>query len=281
MGFATHRSWTLPTIVLHTTLTCSAFCFAIPLTRIKSGDRIWPENRLHSLVFLCRSFALMALYEYEYRHQLEPRYLLNLLIVLATMLAADVASWSVGAAHCSRTIRDLDAPLGVKFFFSWMQLVATAGCLYGLRRCSLVFFMAFIIQLTPFLMTLRRKNLLSKNFILTVYGVTLVFLLVLNHYEYSTYAANGLTSFGCQIFIAGVGTLLRLGPRLPIVRHVQDNKYLLWVLLSALMRLVRPVFDQPLSRAMWTWSIGVQVATLLLGCWKSGLSTYLDPSKAN
>jgi hypothetical protein len=196
------------------------------------------------------------------------------------MLAADISSWSVGAAHCSRTIRDLDAPSGVKFFFSWMQLVATAGCLYGLRRCSLVFFMAFIIQLTPFLMTLRRKNLLSKNFIMTVYGIALVFLLVLNHYEYSTYAVNGLTSLGCQIFIASAGTLLRLGPRLPIVRHVQENKYLLWVLLSVLMRLVRPVFDQPLSRSMWTWSIGMQVATLLLGCWKSSQYKYLDRSKA-
>jgi hypothetical protein len=64
MGFATHRAWTVPTIVLHTTLTLSAFGFAIPLKRIKSGDRIWPENRLHSLVFLSRSLALVALYEY-------------------------------------------------------------------------------------------------------------------------------------------------------------------------------------------------------------------------
>jgi hypothetical protein len=88
-----------------------------------------------------------------------------------------------------------------------MQFVATTGCLYGLRRCSLVFFIPFIIQLMPFLIALRRKNLLSKNFIVTVYGFTLLFLLMLNHYEYSTYAAHGLTSFGCQIFIAGAGAL--------------------------------------------------------------------------
>ena len=47
MGFATRPELTLPTILLHVSLNLSAFYFAIPSKRIKTGDRIWPEYRLH------------------------------------------------------------------------------------------------------------------------------------------------------------------------------------------------------------------------------------------
>lgn len=43
MGFQTYPQWTIPTILLHWSLTLSSFVFAIPAKRIKSGDRIWPE----------------------------------------------------------------------------------------------------------------------------------------------------------------------------------------------------------------------------------------------
>jgi hypothetical protein len=135
MGFATRPVLTLPTILLHWSLNLSAFAFKIPAKRIKSGDRIWPEYRLHSLVFLSRSLAIMCVYYYEQCYQLEPNYIFNFAIVVATLIAADISSWSVGENRSS-SIRELGVPPGVQYFFSYMQLAATAGSCFSLRSLS-------------------------------------------------------------------------------------------------------------------------------------------------
>jgi hypothetical protein len=90
----------------------------------------------------------MTLYYYEQVNQINtPLYDVNFLIVMATLFAADVSSWSVGTNR-SGSIRELDTHPAVKFFFSFMQFGATSGCLYGLRRYSIMFYMAFIVQST-------------------------------------------------------------------------------------------------------------------------------------
>jgi len=40
MGFAAYPHWTVPTLLLHFSLTASSFLFKIPAKRIKTGDRI-------------------------------------------------------------------------------------------------------------------------------------------------------------------------------------------------------------------------------------------------
>ena len=117
-----------------------------------------PEYRLHALVFLSRSLAILALYHYERVHHMEtPIYEANWAIVLVTLVLADLSTRSVGRDH-SNSIRDLETHSAVKFFFSFMQLGATSGCLYGLRRFGVVFYFTSILQFTPLLMTLRRKS---------------------------------------------------------------------------------------------------------------------------
>jgi hypothetical protein len=280
MGFATRPALTLPTIIMHWCLTLSAFIFKIPAKRIKSGDRIWPEYRLHALVFLSRSLAIMCVYYYEEYYQLEPNYDLNFVIVMAALLAADISSWSVGDNR-SPSIRELDTHPAVKFYFSVMQFGATAGCLYGLRRYSLMFYMAFIVQLNPFLMTLRRKNLLSKSVVVTLYGVGLASAIALVIYEYTTHTASGFNSFLCQGLIINLAAWLRLGPRLPLIRYVQDNKYLMWLLLGLLMRQIRPIFDEPLSRNMNLLCQGLRISMFMLGIWKGWLRDYMQKGKVN
>jgi len=160
MGFESYPHLTIPTLLLHWSLTLSSFVFKIPRKRIKTGDRIWPEYRLHALVFLSRSLAILAHYRYEQLYHIqEPMHHVNFAIVMATLFFADWSSWSVGEDHRSGSIRDLEAHPAVKFFFSFMQFGATSGCLYGLRRFSLVFYFTSILQFTPFLMTLRRKSM--------------------------------------------------------------------------------------------------------------------------
>ena len=54
MGF-TASPVTLVLIIWHLLLSISSLVFKIPKMRIKEGSRIWPEFRLHSIVFACRS----------------------------------------------------------------------------------------------------------------------------------------------------------------------------------------------------------------------------------
>jgi hypothetical protein len=138
-----------------------------------------------------------------------------------------------------------------------------------------MFFMSFIVQINPFLMTLRRKNLLGKNGVVTIYGCLLVFANIFMLNECSTYSTNGFNSFWCQNLIASFGALLRLGPRIPLIRQIQTNKYLLWLLLSLVMARVRPIFDEPLRLPLVALSVGAHIAVVTLGACKAGLCKFL------
>merc|ERR1719311_1055753 len=110
-------SWqTLATLLLHATLSVSSLIFTIPIRRIKEGSRIWPEYRLHSIVFAWRSLLWMLVTWVEARlgvstHGTEEVGVVSFLatpaIVFLTMKAADLGSWWVGEAGRSSTIRDL------------------------------------------------------------------------------------------------------------------------------------------------------------------------------
>lgn len=136
-----------PRQAVHAILSPSSLIFRIPVPRICEGSRIWPEYRLHSIVFAYRSIACMLLVAADEARGGPPRYFLNLAIVLGTMAAADLASRWVGPRGRSKTIQMLDAPGPVRYFFSVMQFHATAGCLVGVRRYSTQFAYVFIIQL--------------------------------------------------------------------------------------------------------------------------------------
>ena len=271
MGFRSHPSWTIPTLALHLLLNLSSFVFRIPKQRIKSdGYRIWPEYRLHSLVFLCRSMAYMLLIYYEDISGKDPDYRLNLVIVLLACGAADLSSLSQGR-YRSPTIRGFDTPFGVQYFFSVAQMLATSACIWGLRRYSTQFAFCWIIQLNAFFMTLRRKNIGSHRVFLAVYGSMLVMgghFANVDHVLYgeSTYAMLGLAA------TAHTAALLRLGPRLPGLRVLQDNKYLMWTAIYLLAQQLRTVVkkiddenDSIFLTALVAYTVGSLVLVILNG----------------
>lgn len=220
MGFT--ASWdTIALLGVHALLSSSALIFRIPTKRIVEGSRIWPEYRLHSIIFAYRSLACMAVVYVEQRHGLEPTYWINAAIVIATLAAADAASMWVGDASRSRTIRDLDAPPAMQYFFSVMQFHATAGCLLGLRRFATQFCYVWVIQFTAFLLTLRRKNLAPHSVLVNVYGAMLVFGFVVASME--ALEANSWAFVNTLANVAAVG---RLGLRI--------NKYALWLGMAAI-----------------------------------------------
>lgn len=162
MGFRSRPRWTVPTLLLHLALSLSSLEFRIPSQRIKEGSRIWPEYRLHSVVFAARSLAAMALYWYEQAHGItEPCYPISAVLVLATMAAADLSTAS--QMHQSKSIRDLDIARATRYFFTVCQFYASAGVLMGVRRYTIQFLNVWIVQLNPFLMTLRRKKQVVLN----------------------------------------------------------------------------------------------------------------------
>ena len=63
MGFQTD-STTLACVAAHACLSLSSLIFALPKRRIRDGSRIWPQYRLHSIIFACRSLCFMLLVLY-------------------------------------------------------------------------------------------------------------------------------------------------------------------------------------------------------------------------
>jgi len=242
---------------VHATLSLSSMIFRIPKKRIVEGSRIWPEYRLHSIIFACRSLACMLLIWFEQRTERPPMYEANVVIIFATLIAADIASWSVGEASRSSTIQDLDAPAWLRFFFSVMQFHATAGCLLGIRRYSTQFMYVWIIQFTAFLMTLRRKNLAPHNALVRTYGVMLSLGFVI-----ATNDALSANSWALLQTLSNTAAIGRLGCRI--------NKYVLWGGMSVLCWFARKSVSGDPSyahlAAVWpfTWVLSV-VGILVIG----------------
>ena len=251
MAFQTHPEWTAVTLLLHLFVNLSSFEFRIPAQRITTdGGRIWPEYRLHSLVFLSRALACIAVNWYEQHYQLKSNYLLNLFIVLGAIAAGDISSYAVGQNH-SRSIRDLSAPASVKYYFSVMQFYATAVALFGLRRSSLFFYIALVVQVTAFLMTLRRKNLVSHEWNIVLYGALLAGGFAMGAYECVYFAAAtgrdqhdyNMTAIFSLSLIACTASLWRMGPW-PTWMDPLRNKYLVWTAMYYLLnRILRPVVE--------------------------------------
>ena len=257
MAFRSHPEWTIPTLLLHLALSVSSFQFKLPLVRIKDGSRIWPEYRLHSIIFCTRSLLAMALYwwedavvrggrDEEERHY----YTFNAVLVLLTMMCADLAT--AQQKHSSKSIRGLDSARWTSYFFSAAQFYATAGVLMGVRRYTVQFLNIFVVQVNPLLMTLRRKNLLSHYGVVTIYGFLLVSGLVVTISEYTR--VGGVSCLRTVAFCGNLAILWRASHwplllRIPKSVHgwVQ-NKYLMWSLLAVLVHTqLRPWMARPMT----------------------------------
>jgi hypothetical protein len=250
MGFSASPA-TLGVIVMHTLLSVSSLIFKIPTKRVASGYRIWPEYRLHSIMFALRSLAGMLLTWYELSSGHEPNYLLNVAIVFATLAAADLSSAWVGPQNRSSTSRELEAGPETHFFFSAMQFHATMGCMLGVRRFSIQFLYVWIIQFNAFLMTIRRKNLVPHNPLVATYGAMLVFGFIVASYEHQRFGLFAMVNT-----LGNLAAVLRMYFAMP--------KYLLWALMAVLTQLGRASVEQNSPHAAyWPFAYGASVVALV------------------
>jgi hypothetical protein len=283
MGFRSHPQLTVPTLLLHLLLNLTSFVFSIPHRRIKEGSRIWPEYRLHSLVFASRSLAAMLLYWYERTSTpMEPYYWGSVIIVLLTLAAADLSTASV-QQYASKSIRELDISRATRYFFTVCQFYATSGVLFGVRRYTLQFLNVLVVQVNPFLFTLRRKNLISHAAAVTIYGILLIFGFTVCVYEYTS--TGGVVLMRTVAFIGNLAIVWRTSSLFwlfpPVWRRLAQNKYLIWAALGVLAQFMRPyalMRDVSLSRQlMYTCSM---MAVLLNGYIKCRARNYEDDGNA-
>jgi len=218
-------------IAMHTCLSVSSLVFHVPTKRIKEGSRIWPEFRLHSIIFACRSLACMLITWAERRFDPdgEPHYEANVVVVFATLIAADAATRSQPPQARSNTIRGLDMNPVYKVSFALLQFLGTCGCLGGIRAFAAQFAIVFIIQTYAFTLTLRRKNLVTHK--QTVYLYSCQLALGSGVASLELWRAGGVDAILMFVSLAMAAFLLRAAAGLP--------KYAVWTVMAVAMQYAR------------------------------------------
>lgn len=177
-----------PHIMLHVT----SFVFQVLSRRPVTNDGkiiskmsmfIWSELRLHSLLFGWRSCFSIIFPEY------------SVLIVFATMILADIATWCYGTPNIT-TVRGNNlmekksmTKIMYSSFFSTSQMGATIICAGFFMKSYepnpvLVFCTLPAIQTSAFGMTLLRKNIITKEIWQLIYSLELILVYVFWFLEY-------------------------------------------------------------------------------------------------
>ena len=136
--------------------------------------------------------------------------------------------------------------------FSVVQFFATAAHLVDggrpRRRSSLCFYILMVIQVSAFLLTLRRKRLVSHTFNLVVYGILLLCGFTVGVYECHQSGYTIWTNGAVLILTACTAALWRMGPWPRACRQ----KYIIWtVVYWGLDRVLRPVLVQDVENTTW------------------------------
>jgi len=218
-------TWFTPAmIILHMSLNATSFIFKISNTRIRSAPMIYPEARLHSLIFAFRSLLCMVLMWIARRNEIVfPLYFRSLLVLLAMYFADKVTS---SYKDQGTTMRAMPMPAYVTPYYSDMlnkfyaicQIFATSQIIFSYNMDG-VFAIIFPIQISMFLMTLVRKSIISSAAWHYYYSLSLMtnFFLNIHTKMYNPIPWTGGYVVACTFFV----TVVRF--QFPWI-----SKYLLW-----------------------------------------------------
>lgn len=218
MDFTTN--YDISFLIIHALLSTTSFDFKIPQSRNKASPMIYPEFRLHNLLFSYRSL-LCTLFFY-YRLPI----IYNILACYMTMIGADIVSKYYKDGTTMRGMQ-FDANVSeeskkiITMFHSKMQLCATT---YMIGNIDSAFSPLFAIQLSSFLMTLVRKNIIKTNHWHLLYG----FSLIMNVFVYYSLRFDFIM---LQLFIFKLFSYMRFTK--------QQNKYLCWTLVYGIFMIYR------------------------------------------
>jgi len=151
----------------HGLLSLTSLIFHISGVRNKVAPMIYPEFRMHSIVFAFRSILCCALHHYKFH------IIYSMMVIFATMGLADLITYHYKSS--SNTMRNMpyDENIAIEDqnkmtrFHSRMQVCAT---LFMLINEDTAFSPLLSIQLAAFLMTLVRKNIIKAMDWHTIYA---------------------------------------------------------------------------------------------------------------
>lgn len=160
-------------ILVHGVLSVSSLIFHIPTLRNPLKPMIYPEFRLHSILFGMRSViaSLFHYYDFHYIH--------IILLCYLTIFLADIITYNYNKElKNGRTMRNMpfsnDISLSIQneitFMHSSMQIGATT---FMLGNMESAFSPLLAIQIASFLMTLVRKSIISAKMWHSIYTLSL------------------------------------------------------------------------------------------------------------
>ena len=239
MGFSGNAA-TMACIALHMALSGTSLIFHLPNNRIRKAPMIWPEFRIHSILFAYRSLICMAFYWVNAQFADASRditYWCRCMTLIGTLIGADVATAYFKAlekGESGTTMRGMPFPEsitlhqrdGINMYYSICQVFATLNMIAapGMER---PFGILFPIQIAAFLMTLVRKSILSAGEWHTSYASALGINFV--HAIYETSIQKTTPSTFVYLSLIACFCILRFQYRF--------NKYVLW---SAICIIARP-----------------------------------------
>ncbi len=166
-------------ILSHGILPLSSLFLPIPAKRNFSSPMIWPEFRLHSIIFGLRHViaTLMEITD-SWPKLLWLNILCKTCLVISVVLLAKLISKLYGDTDL-RTTNSMPYPSsiseekqkGVKYNYRIAQFYATVYSVLGDATCAFIPLLG--IQSAPFLMTLVRKNIISAIWYHRIYSLTL------------------------------------------------------------------------------------------------------------
>jgi len=159
---------TLYCIMLHALLSGSSFIFKIPNSRVRSAPMIYPEFRLHSIIFAYRSLIIMVLMWISKRYDITFPLYLRGVVILLTMFAADTVTNSFKDQGTTMRANPMPSYLStinkgrLNMFYSICQIVGTSLIMFSYHLDE-VFAVVFPIQMGALLMTMVRKSIITTG----------------------------------------------------------------------------------------------------------------------
>jgi len=167
------NSFALLLVGVHGLLSTSSLIFHISSVRNSSKPMIYPEFRLHSIVFALRSVVICFQYYYNLH------YVYPILTCFGTMITADIITYAYNInGKNGKTMRNMPFEYTISLqkqneitrMHSIMQIGATT---YMLGNIESAFSPLLAIQLAAFLMTLVRKSIIDAITWHSIYSLTL------------------------------------------------------------------------------------------------------------
>jgi hypothetical protein len=162
-------------ILTHALLSGSSFIFKLSSVRIKVTPIIWPEGRLHSIIFAYRSIFIIYIFMlYWYTGYEILNYIRGIIVYLTIVCADSVTNYYKLELKIldekDTTMRRMPHPSYVSnrfmdnlnIFYSVSQIFATMNCIFAIN-VDRVFIILFPIQIAMFLMTLAKKNIITSG----------------------------------------------------------------------------------------------------------------------